>query len=736
MNSRRFLMVVLLTILAVVPRALRAQAPSSTAFTYQGQLKQADQPVTGKADMMFELWSTEVGGDSMGTVGVSFVDIVNGLFQVQLDFGLVSLGEKPGWLEVTVEFPSGAGNWTTLGPRQAITAAPFALTSLATVGVDGHSLDAADGSPTNVVYVDNVGHIRLGRNATLNRAVNVRGGLEVFDDDGAGHSEGISFTSNVYQFNELAGETPIWDYYQATDTHRFYTGDQSLRLTITSAGNVGVGTPTPSERLHVADGNLRVDGNLQLYRSGVLSLSTPFSIAGHAMRFENIATGGDVLDIGTSGSDGAGYAAFRNREGATTTIEIDADRDDTSNAVAEGLIKLRSTGGGLGGQLSIGNDDGATRIQALGGGAGGGGTFELFNGAGAGTVFLDGDDATDGSMTLRDAAGHTGIKLWADHAASVAGEISLYNDSSVETVEIIGAEGADNGGQIILRKADGTTTIQIDAEYGTDGAGYVSVNGGGSESAMYLESSGASRNDATLRVHNTQPNQGMAAYLTNNSTFATMHVRNDGTGETLWLENTGGGDIIVARDATRWQFWVDGEGVTNARVVRILGGADLSEGFDVGPPQTVPATHRFGAPASAPNAELIVPEPVMTPQPGMVVSIDPANPGKLVVATEPYDRKVAGIISGAGGVNPGMLMGQSGTDADGDYAVALTGRVYCKCVAANGPIEPGDLLTSSGVPGFAMKVSDHARAQGAVIGKAMTALSEGEGLVLALVSLQ
>jgi hypothetical protein len=56
--------------------------------------------------------------------------------------------------------------------------------------------------------------------------------------------------------------------------------------------------------------------------------------------------------------------------------------------------------------------------------------------------------------------------------------------------------------------------------------------------------------------------------------------------------------------------------------------------------------------------------------------------------------------------------------------------------ASNGAIEPGDLLTTSTLPGHAMKVIDPARAQGAIIGKAMTALAAGKGMVLVLVSLQ
>jgi hypothetical protein len=120
----------------------------------------------------------------------------------------------------------------------------------------------------------------------------------------------------------------------------------------------------------------------------------------------------------------------------------------------------------------------------------------------------------------------------------------------------------------------------------------------------------------------------------------------------------------------------------------------------------------------------------------MVVCIDPASSGNLAVSQKAYDRTVAGIVSGAGGVKPGMLMGQKGTMADGEHPVALTGRAYCRADASNGPITPGDLLTTSDVAGHAMKVTDYERAQGAILGKAMSSLEEGRGLVLVLVSLQ
>jgi hypothetical protein len=83
-----------------------------------------------------------------------------------------------------------------------------------------------------------------------------------------------------------------------------------------------------------------------------------------------------------------------------------------------------------------------------------------------------------------------------------------------------------------------------------------------------------------------------------------------------------------------------------------------------------------------------------------------------------------------------MMMGQKDSVADGSHPVALTGRVYVYADASQGAIEPGDLLTSSEVPGHAMKVINYDKAHGATIGKAMTSLKEGRGLVLVLVTLQ
>jgi len=120
---------------------------------------------------------------------------------------------------------------------------------------------------------------------------------------------------------------------------------------------------------------------------------------------------------------------------------------------------------------------------------------------------------------------------------------------------------------------------------------------------------------------------------------------------------------------------------------------------------------------------------------GAVVVIDDKNPGHLRLSNTTYDRRVAGVVSGAGGIGPGIVLyRQSVTEALAH--VALAGRVYALANVSNGAIRPGDLLTTSAVEGHVMKVTDYQRAQGAVIGKAMSSLDSGQGLVLVLVNLQ
>lgn len=146
---------------------------------------------------------------------------------------------------------------------------------------------------------------------------------------------------------------------------------------------------------------------------------------------------------------------------------------------------------------------------------------------------------------------------------------------------------------------------------------------------------------------------------------------------------------------------------TEALIIELGEGLDYAEGFDIAHGMKV--------------------------GPGVVLVIDPENPGKLTIANKPYDPKVAGIVAGGKGLGSGVRLGAG----QYDYDVALAGRVYCYVDATTMGVEPGDFLTTSSTPGYAMKAADSARAHGAILGKAMERLEKGrKGQVLVLVTLQ
>jgi len=175
-----------------------------------------------------------------------------------------------------------------------------------------------------------------------------------------------------------------------------------------------------------------------------------------------------------------------------------------------------------------------------------------------------------------------------------------------------------------------------------------------------------------------------------------------GTNVHLWIADSG--YVGIGNTAPQSRLHVSGTATVD---VLAITGADVAEQFPV--------------------AEAV--------EPGSVMEIHPEQPGQLRLAAGAYNRRVAGVISGAGDLPTGAVLGNL-PGQEGAQPLALSGRVWVKCDATTEPIAPGDLLTTADVPGHAMKVADQARAQGAILGKAMTALSEGRGLVLVLVSLQ
>ena len=227
---------------------------------------------------------------------------------------------------------------------------------------------------------------------------------------------------------------------------------------------------------------------------------------------------------------------------------------------------------------------------------------------------------------------------------------------------------------------------------------------------------------------------------------ATLHI--DGNGGNLWLGGNGkDGDLVIFPsdasdnhdigdatlhiDGNGGNLWLGGNG-TDGDVVLFPSSATNNH-------DTSQATIHLNAEAGdivLSNAdcaeEFTVKENVNAP-PGTVMVL--GRNGHLEPSKGSYDKRVVGVISGAGAYRPALILDKQDTD-EVRSPIAVMGKVYCLVTAESGPIEVGDLLTTSDLPGHAMKADDTERAFGAVIGKALAARGDGTGLLPVLVALQ
>jgi hypothetical protein len=219
------------------------------------------------------------------------------------------------------------------------------------------------------------------------------------------------------------------------------------------------------------------------------------------------------------------------------------------------------------------------------------------------------------------------------------------------------------------------------------GTGVKAVSKDGAGLAAYSTSSEA--------IHAETQSPGTAA-------IAAYNLNPAGTGAAIFAKKEGSQGHAGFFDGN---VWVSGEISVGKDI--ILANADCAEDFDIA------------------DADLI--------EPGTVMVV--GEEGALHQSHQAYDKRVAGVISGAGDYKPGIVLDKQQSQRN-RKPIALLGKVYCKVDAGHAPIEVGDLLTTSALAGHAMKATDPLKAFGAVIGKALRPLREGQGLIPILIALQ
>lgn len=108
---------------------------ASTNLTYQGRLDASGTPFSGTVAMQFQLYDSETGGNPVGPpLDHSSVEVTDGLFQVDLDFGHVFDG--PRWLQISVD-------GSELSSRQRVAPTPTAIRADTLDGLDSTAFQQA-----------------------------------------------------------------------------------------------------------------------------------------------------------------------------------------------------------------------------------------------------------------------------------------------------------------------------------------------------------------------------------------------------------------------------------------------------------------------------------------------------------------------------------------------------------------------------------------------------------------
>jgi hypothetical protein len=722
MNSVVRSHVVLLIVWGIFSASAWSQVPQ--LINYQGLLIDAStgQPVPdGTHNISFSIYDTPTGGSAIWTESQS-VQTKNGLYSVTLGSttpltpDILSGTEK--YLGIKV------GSDPEMTPRKRIVSVAYALMSEEADKLDGkHAAEFADASHNHDDRYYTETELNTSDGTPPNQDSN-RMSWDNLKDVPGGFADGVD--------NVGAGGGGWVD-------------DGTVVRLETSTDSVGIGTTSPNSKLDVA-GNIAYSGELTKLDVAVNDVATVRSydfLFGHPDRHGDpglaLTDGGDRLVVNFNGD--WPYTAL----GATAVVDPHSENAGLlehglafgGGGSGEGIASRRTTGANQFGldfytdgnsRLSIANsgnvgigttspsDETKLHIQAVSDDFG---------------VLVDGEGTSGSEIGLHSASSkyaslaknaYFASGAWQRFDASSgaylqevqpggdvlfrtigagANPISWTNALTIKTdgtVKIAGAsadewtpaiygrnEGAGDGVYGWSQNRHGTFGVTYSTNY--QHAGVYGLNNGGGP-GVYGEATAID-------------GKGIYGKATTSGGIGVCGVTSSSEGAGVLAQNTGGGPALVAVGNVEI---TDQNGVT---VMELGEGLDYAEGFDV-----------------SDEARIV---------PGTVLIIDPNSPGQLAVSRTPYDTKVAGIVAGAKGLGSGVRLGPG----QFDYDVALAGRVYCNVDATEAAVEPGDLLTTSSTPGYAMKATDYARAQGTILGKAMERLEKGtKGQVLVLVTLQ
>ncbi len=490
----------------------------------------------------------------------------------------------------------------------------------------------------------------------------------------------------------------------------------------------------------------------------------------YALWAMNGGSGGGIQAV----QAGPGLTVTPDPNGPVVTVGV-APNGITSELLADHLALGASTSG-TSGSLDLFNSQGNVVASLVGEDS----ASLVLRRASSGmpTVRLDADgaafNADSAKLFMYDADGELRVRLYADSGSNAGGQFGLFSETT-SAFEVVGMSAFNTGGYIWLNNPTvQEPTVAIRGNSGNGGSTLAMSNGQAlNQETITLNANGQYQSGELRLSHGSTAATLTYMFATSIGGYVQLFRPNGTTGIYLQADGSAGpAELDVCKANGHSGVFISGgrQSGTNCGEVWLFNDSDTPLIRLTADDPDVPGNDdaivrvcgkvkaRVFEPGGCDVAEAFEHSASAIPNPGMVMVIDAANPGMLTVSTQAYDKKVAGIISGAGGLRPGMVLGgetgavSEAEDADqaadeehcsqssgtpDELPLALAGRVYCYVDATEYAVEVGDLLTTSATPGHAMKAADPTRAFGAVLGKAMEPLAKGEkGLVLVLVALQ
>jgi hypothetical protein len=456
------------------------------------------------------------------------------------------------------------------------------------------------------------------------------------------------------------------------------SGSSGLLMTVQDNGNVGLGTSSPSSRLHVVSGT-----------SSVTAL----------LRLDTGVAGGTTLNVGATGSDST-FDLSVNRAGQySSRLGVSAAGDLFLQPGAGGRVGIGTTAPQA--ALDVAGASGVTlrtdtnspgfsvfdRATSPGNQLvfqGNGGNFSVFN-------------VTTKSANFGASERPAAIAMWTVDVANTANATQFQMQHSPAQGGVIFTQkfGAGAQGDRKISFQTGWNQSATPTQLVLDTNGGVGV--GTPSPAGKFEVAGGSifLGDMGQAGWGSMVVRGRILSASSN-----IHLSPPG-GSTVYINS----DYREAGGAT---------GLVNLSVSGAITGGTIGAIYqDVA--EWVPSTQKLSA--------------------GTVVVLDTERANHVLASTTSYDTKVAGVVS----ERPGISLGEGG---EGKALVATTGRVKVKVDAARAPIHAGDLLVTSDVEGVAMKSvpvdlgGAKIHRPGTIIGKALEPLEKGTGEILVLLSLQ